>query len=68
MEGMICREIRQIQQTYAGLQGMHLSVREWGKGLFTKLLEVTYGQWLYCNVQVHDKVSGHLATLQKEEL
>jgi hypothetical protein len=68
MEGMICREIRQIQQTYAGLQGMRLSGREWGKGLVTKLLEVTHGQWLYRNVQVHDKISGRLATLRKEEL
>ncbi len=33
-----------------------------------KLLKVTQGQWLYRNIQVHDKVSGTLATLRKEEI
>jgi hypothetical protein len=36
--------------------------------LITKLLEVTHGQWLYCNVQVHDKVAGTLVMLRKEEI
>ncbi len=37
--------------------------------LITKLLEVTHGQWLYCNVQVlHDKEAGTLAKLRKEEI
>jgi hypothetical protein len=68
MEGMICMEIRKIQQTYAELQGLRLSGRKWGKGLVTNLLKVTHGQWLYRNVQVHDKISECLATLRKEEL
>jgi hypothetical protein len=37
-------------------------------GLVTKLLEVTNGQWLYRNIQAHDKISGTLVTLWKEEL
>jgi hypothetical protein len=44
------------------------SAEKWGVGLVTKLLEVTHGQWLYRNIQVHDKISGTLVTLQKEEL
>ena len=32
------------------------------------LLEVTHGQWLYRNVQVHDRIAGTLATQRKEEL
>ena len=31
-------------------------------------MEITHGQWLYRNVQVHDSQSGVLATLRKEEL
>ncbi len=68
MEGMICKEIRQIQRTHAGLQASRLSAKKWGVGLVTKLLEVTHGQWLYHNIQVHDKISGTLVMLQKEEL
>ena len=37
-------------------------------GLIIKLLEVTHGQWLYRNIQVHDIVSGVEATLRKEEI
>ncbi len=54
MEGMICKEIGRIQMTYAGLQGSRFSTMKWGVGLVTKLLEVTHGQWLYRNIQVHD--------------
>ncbi len=36
--------------------------------LILKLLEVTHSQWLYCNIKVHDKVAGTLATLRKEEI
>ena len=40
----------------------------WGVELVTRLLEVTHGQWLYRNVQVHDRMTGTLATQRKEEL
>ena len=33
-----------------------------------KLLEITHGQWLYRNVQVHDAISGLKAVERKEEL
>ena len=68
MEGMICKEIGRIQRTHAGLQAAQLSAEKWGVGLVTKLLEVTHGQWLYHNIQVHDKISGTLVTLRKEDL
>jgi hypothetical protein len=31
-------------------------------------MEVTHRQWLSRNVQVHDRITGTLATQQKEEL
>jgi hypothetical protein len=33
-----------------------------------KLLEVTHGQWLYCNVQIHDVISGTQATIRKKAI
>jgi hypothetical protein len=33
-----------------------------------KLLEVTEGQWLYRNVQVHDAITGGIATRRKEDI
>ena len=34
----------------------------WGVELVTRLLEVTHGQWLYRNVQVHDRIAGTLVS------
>ena len=36
--------------------------------LIIKLLEITHGQWIYQNIQVHDRVTGLLATTRKEEI
>ena len=68
MEGMISKEVLPIQQSYANISGLALSSADWTTGVVVKLLEVTHGQWLYRNVQVHDSITGTEATLRKEEL
>jgi hypothetical protein len=68
MEGMVCKEIRVIQSSYSSGTGLHCNTAIWGRDLVTRLLEVTHGQWLYRNVQVHNRISGTLATQRKEEL
>ncbi len=68
MEGMIPREIRNIQETYTSIAGGTTSPTTWSTGLIVKLLEVVHGQWLYRCVQIHDKTRGTLATTVKEEL
>ena len=68
MEGMSCKEFGRIHRMHVGLQASQLSTEKGGGGLVTKLLEVTHGQWLYRNIQVHDKISCTLVTLRKEEL
>ncbi len=68
MEDMVCKEIRAIQSSYSSGTGLHWNTVNWGRDLVTHLLEVTHGQWLYRNVQVHDRISGTLATQEKEKL
>jgi hypothetical protein len=68
MEGMVCKEIREIQHMHVSVTGLQCNTERWGRELVTRLLKVTHGQWLYCNVQVHDRITGTLATQQKEEL
>jgi hypothetical protein len=68
MEGMVSREIRGIQRRYLIFVGSSFTIDRWMSGLIVKLLEVTHGQWLYRNVQVHDDVSGANATARKEEI
>ena len=44
------------------------SLQNWSAGLVTKLLEVIHGQWLYCNVHVHDTITGEKTRLRKEDI
>ena len=50
------------------LGGCTFSIDDWAQGLVVKLLEITHGQWLYRNVQVHNATSGIKATARKEEI
>jgi hypothetical protein len=68
MEGMVTKELREIQTTYSTVEGSNVSPEQWTVGVVTKLLETTHGQWLYQCIQVHDRVQGTQAMLQKEEL
>ena len=68
MEGMISKEMITIQLQYASLTGSEYSIQKWASGLIVKLLEITHGQWLYRNCVVHDRVTGVLANMRKEEL
>ncbi len=68
MEGMVSKEMRIIQRTHASISGIRLNTEQWGVELITCLLEIMHGQWLYQNVQVHDRITGTLATQRKEEL
>ena len=68
MEGMIPKEVIEIQKV-ATMESKHsVSLRKWSIGLVTRLLEVTHGQWLYRNVKVHDSIAGDLASRRKEEI
>jgi hypothetical protein len=68
MEGMISHQMRQTQQQHHIHFGTKTSPEQWAKGLVLKLLKATHGQWLYCNLQIHNKKSGSLATTQKEAI
>ena len=68
MEGMVSKEVVHIQSDWVDIGGSSLATDDWTKGLTVKLLEVTQGQWLYRNTQVHDVVCGSEAVQRKEEL
>jgi hypothetical protein len=44
MEGMVSKEMRNIQRTHASVSGMRHNTERWGVELVTRLLEVTHGQ------------------------
>jgi hypothetical protein len=68
MEGMVSKEVAQIQRKVDHGGKFRISVDAWCAGLVTRLLEVTHGQWLYRNVHVHDLFSGERAMNRKEAL
>ena len=68
MEGMISRELVELQKYVLIESESRMLVETWAKGLVIKLLEITHGQWLYRNVVVHDKTTGDLASRRKEEI
>jgi hypothetical protein len=68
MEGMVSKEVVQIQRKVDHGGKFRISVDAWCAGLVTRLLEVTHGQWLYRNVHVHDLFSGERAMNRKEAL
>ena len=68
MKGMVSAEILGIQNDFVDFGRCSLLLDIWAKSLVMKLLEITHGQWLYGNVQVHDAVSRLKAVERKEEL
>ncbi len=68
MEDMVCQGLREIQEIYSVIKGSSVSPEQWTTGFVTRLLEATHSQWLYCCVQIHDRVKGTQATQHKEEL
>lgn len=68
MEGMISKEWVKVQRQHYVIRGGRLRPHVWAQQLAVKLMEITHGQWLYRNVQVHDSATGILATQRKEEL
>ncbi len=68
MEGMISKKLVCLQEDYHVLTGEGLSAILWASQLVVRLLEVTHGQWIYRNIQVHDEHQGMLRTREKEEL
>jgi hypothetical protein len=52
LEGMISKEIVVLQQQFYAVNDSWMSLDKWSSGLITWLLEITHGQWLYCNFMV----------------
>ena len=68
MEGMVSKRLVGLYADHRALLGEGLSTAAWTSQLTVRLLEVTHGQWVYRNIQVHDEACGTIRTLEKEQL
>lgn len=59
MEGMVLHRVVAIQRDHLQMHGLLWKLDWWVTGLVIKLLEVTYGQWLYRNMVVTIQLSGN---------
>ena len=68
MEGMISKKLVCMYEDFHTLTGEGITTLSWASQLVVRLLEVTHGQWIYRNVQVHDDQQGLLRTREKEAI
>jgi hypothetical protein len=68
MEGMLSRELVELQKYALVETESRLTIDKWAKELVIRLLEITHRQWLYGNIMVHDRTAGDLVTKRKEEI
>ncbi len=68
MEGVLSWRLVGLQANHYALTGEGLQPLHWASQLVIRLLEVTHGQWIYRNNQVHDEAQGTLRTQKKEQL
>ena len=68
MEGMISKKLVCLYAEHRDLMGEGLTTERWASQLVVRLLEVTHGQWIYRNIQVHDEKCGMLRTAEKERI
>ena len=68
MEGMLSRELVEVQKYALVEKESRMMVDKWAKELVIRLFEISHGQWLYRNVIVHDRTAGELVTQWKEEI
>ena len=66
--GMIPRMLLAIQSTHFHTTGKSSCATQWIAGLITHLLQITYTQWIYRCVLVHDRNTGVLLSAHKAEL
>jgi hypothetical protein len=62
------REFGKSKHHTQSLKAPKINPTLWTQGLIIKLLEATYGQWLYHCIQTHNWVSGTITTACKEEI
>ena len=68
MEGMLSKKMVCIQEDYHSFTGEGITGLAWARQVVVRLLEVTHGQWIYRNIQVHDEHQGTTRTQEKEAL
>ena len=64
MEGHILTHFYKIQNFHLAI----LNGADWAKQFISKMLLVTYSQWIFRNISLHDKINGYLHKKESEEI
>jgi hypothetical protein len=66
--GMVSSKLLPIQSDFFLQSKSSSCATHWISGLITQLLQVTYTQWIYQCILVHDRITGTLVSTHKEKL
>jgi hypothetical protein len=66
--GMVSKHIAEIQIAYLLCSGSLQLASSWIMGLINQLLQVTHSQWIYRCILEHDRNTGTLISVHKEDL
>jgi hypothetical protein len=66
--GMVSNKLLPLHSAIAYNSKSSSIATRWISGLITQLLQVTHTQWIYRCVLVHDRTTGMLISMHKEEL
>jgi hypothetical protein len=68
LEGMVAKELYELAEIEEFQEGWRSTADKWVRQLIQKLMEITHGLWIYCNLTIHDSAKGVLAVQRREKL
>jgi hypothetical protein len=68
MEGYILTHFYAIPSFHLTMSSSYLNGTDWAKQFISKLLHVTHSQWIFCNIYLHDRITGYLHKKKSEEI
>ncbi len=66
MEGRITTEMRVIQRLHCATAPCRMNGDDWVKGLISRVLHISHGQWTFRNFTLHDQQRGYLRLKNRE--
>jgi hypothetical protein len=68
LEGMVAKELYELAEIEEFQEGWRSTADKWVRQLIQKLMEITQGLWIYCNLTIYDSAKGVLAVQRREKL
>jgi len=68
MEGYISIHFYEIQNFHLAMSSSFINGADWAKQFISKILHITYSQWIFLNSSLHDNRHGYLLKKKADEI